>query len=563
MSPTEMKVEWALNTPQEVQRVDLLRDGERIASNPTSDSSYTDSGLSPNTRYTYEAVAAQGGLTAEATAATLAYPPQGGGTRGVHWTGFDFYIVDERNPAGTEYRVTLGGAGNTTSDWTVGRCRVFDDLSRGRGFYYQVTARNLDGIETQPANRRAGEAGQGAERATTRTAASNDDPWVAARIDDIQAIYGLTDAAVDWLTNGIRIERPLEHRGGQTYLGPGYAGFLAGGLVGIGGPGPFALMHEAMHAFWESWNGWPEPCDQMNFYTFKRDQAQFLLDFRDYDRSGGSNPWEAWRPYYIEVLASLQADVESGRREGRVRQGEDAWQILADRDFYKVPNFYHRYETIYPSYGSDNLSLVPPPLQKYFRGFLEEGDPTTWAEQLRWYSRLRSDDRRGDPSDHRLWNMTFVTRDVDHHSPGRRASGSASTTRIPEPLRTALIDADRQRLVDFLNTLEIIDWEGNEHYSFDANAGFWQDYIRNHLYMSQFYLDELSPSIGVELEPTAFEAVKGMIERMVSDLYCGRTTPTEMRALISGATGLSALQRTAFDKMVDVYERRSDFGCLR
>ena len=558
-----MKVEWALHVGGGAEPVDLFRDGERIANNSPGVSSYTDSGLSPNTRYSYEVVASQANLTAEATAATLAYPPQGGHTRSVHWTGFEFYIVDERNPAGTEYRVMLRDNTGTTSAWGADRCRVFDGLRRGEGSYYQIAARNLDGIETQPADRRVGEEGQEPEWATTRAAESNADPWVAARIEDLQAIYGLTDAAVDWLTNGIRIERQFEHRGGQPYLGPGYAGFLAGGRVGIGHSEPFALMHEAMHAFWESWNGWPEPCDQMNFYTFKRDQAQFLLDFRDHDRAGGSNPWEAWRPYYTAAVAGLNVEIRDAKREGRLRQGDDVWQILADREFYKVPNFYHRYETIYPSFGASNLALVPPPLRKYFDGFLEESEPTTWAEQVSWYSRLRDDDRRGDPSDHRLWNMAFVTRDIDYSSPELRASGSAATTRIPEPLRTALRDADRQRLVDFVNTLEVLDWDGNEHYSFDASGRFWQDYIRNHLYMSQIYLDELSPSIGVELEPAALEAVKGMIEGMVSDLYCGRKTPTEMRSVISDATGLSALQKTAFTRMVDVYERRSDFRCLR
>ena len=559
-----MEIEWSFNTSGGAQPVELFRDGERIASNSARVFSYTDSSLSANTRYTYEVVASQGGLRAEATAATLAYPPQGGGTRSVHWTGFQLYIVDERNPSGTEYRVTLRGPTTDVSDWSTSRCVVYDSLPRVSGFrpyYYTITARNLDGVETQAANRRVGEAGTEPEWIVTRGYGSNSDPWVAARIENLQAIYGLTDAAVDWLTNGVRVERPMETRAGQTYLGPGYAGFLAGARVGIGGPGPFALMHEAMHAFWESWDGWQEPCDEMNFYTFKRDQAQFLLDFRNYDRAGGSNPWEAWRPYYNEVEAWLQADVESGRREGRVRQGEDAWQILANRDFFRVPNFYHRYETIYPSYGSSSLSLVPPPLRKYFQGFLAEDEPTTWNSLIRWYSRLSNDDRPGDPSDHRLWNMAFVTRDVHYFSPGLHSSSSA--TRIPEPLRTALRDADRQHLVDFVNTLEIIDWNGNEHYSFDANAGFWQDYVRNHLYISQVYLDELSPSTGIELEPAAWTAVKSMIERMVSDLYCGRTTPTEMRSVISGASGLSALQKTAFTRMVEVYERRSDIGCLR
>ncbi len=559
-----MKIEWALNIEGGAQPVELFRDGERIGSQSPDVSSYTDNGLSANTRYTYEAVAAQAGLSAEATAATLAYPPQGGGTRSVHWTGFELYIVDERNPAGTEYRVTLRGPATDVSDWSTDKCVVYDGLPRVEGFQpysYNITARNLDGVETRAANRRVGEAGEGPEWVVTLGYDTNTDPWVAARIEDLQAIYGLTDAAVDWLTNGLRIERPFERRGGQEYLGPGYAGFRAGGLVGIGHSNIDALMHEAMHAYWESWNGWPEPCDQMNFYTFKRDQAQFMLDFRDYDRAGGSNPWEAWRPYYDEALATLNADLESGQRDGLVRQGDDVWQILANREFYKVPYFYHRYETVYPYYGSNSLSLVAPPLQRYFQGFMEEGESTAWAQEVRWYSQLVSDDRRGEPSDHRLWNMAFLTRDVLYHSP--QLQGSGSTTRISEPLRTVLRDADRQRLVDFVNALEVLDWEGNEHYSFDARAGFWQHHVREHLYMSQFYIDELSPSTGIELEPAAWTAVKGMIERMVSDLFCGTTAPAEMRSVISGASGLSALQKTAFGKMVDVYEQRSDIKCLR
>ena len=214
-----MKIEWALNIDGGAQPVDLLRDGERLGSHPPGISVYTDSGLSPNTRYTYEAVAAQAGLTAAATAATLAYPPQGGHSRSVHWTGFDFYIVDERNPAGTEYRVMLrDGTGTDVSDWGADKMqgvRRFGLRTGGfQSYYYTIAARNLDGIETQPADRRVGEAGQGPEWATTRGyAESNADPWVAARIDDLQAIYGLTDAAVDWLTSGIRIERPRRTTG--------------------------------------------------------------------------------------------------------------------------------------------------------------------------------------------------------------------------------------------------------------------------------------------------------------------------------------------------------------
>ena len=186
---------------------------------------------------------------------------------------------------------------------------------------------------------------------------------------------------VDWLSNGIRIEwkRGL----------PGWAGFLGGGYVGIGHSGPGTLMHESMHGFWGTWDGWQETCDRMNFYTFKRDQAQFILDFREYDRSGQPNPWEAWRPYYKYLLGVLKSDIS---------EGVSFWEALEDRAFYKIGGFYHQQETIFPAHAARKLSLVPPPLQKYFRGFLEEGENRTWAEELDWYSRLEA-------PDHHLWNL--------------------------------------------------------------------------------------------------------------------------------------------------------------
>ena len=47
-----------------------------------------------------------------------------------------------------------------------------------------------------------------------------------------------------------------------------------------------------MHGFTEHWDGFPEPCDVMNIYTFKSDVARFMLDFRRYDQAEQTNPWE-------------------------------------------------------------------------------------------------------------------------------------------------------------------------------------------------------------------------------------------------------------------------------
>lgn len=495
-------------------------------------------------------------------------PPQGAGSRNVGWTGFEFYIVDERNPSSTEYRVALASSeseDDIVSDWSRSKCRVFDSLPYASGSYsYSVVARNRDGVESAAADRRAGEGATRPERVTTRTAQTNNDAWVTARVNDIQTIYGLTPAAVNWLNNGVRIERKRASRGGDTYLEPGYAGFVAGAYIGIGQANPDSLMHESMHAFWESWNGFPESCGQMNFYTFKRDQAQFILDFREYDRSLGEarNPWNAWRPLYTDAIGWLQGEVRNDLPEG-----SNAWGILANREFYKVGDFYHRYETIYPSMAARSLSLVPPPLQKYFRGFMNTGESRTWADEIDWYLGLPSADRRGAPSDHRLWNMAFVTRDVAGAAPELRVSNSA--TSIPEPLRTTLRNADRQRLVDWVNTLEKVDWTGCDststcmNYSFKVSDGFWKDYVKNHIYSSQIYLDELSTTTGITLSSANLTAVKGVMKNLES-LWCGIRTVAQLRTDVSGATGISDDQRTAFGKIVDVYETNTDVGisCL-
>ena len=534
-----MLVQWSVAV-DDATSIRILRDGELVAEPASGATSFEDRDLGPNTRYAYKIVVGRSGageVVAEASSATFAHPPQGADSRSVDWSGFQFYIVDERNPGHTEYLVRLrrlDGAGTAVSDWNSSKCRVFDGLSARARYGYSVMARNLDGIETVAANRRAGEGVRHPESFQTRSYQSSDDPWVAARVSELAAVYGLTDSAVDWLSNGIRIEwkRGL----------PGWAGFLGGGYVGIGHSGPGTLMHESMHGFWGTWDGWQETCDRMNFYTFKRDQAQFILDFREYDRSGQPNPWEAWRPYYKYLLGVLKSDIS---------EGVSFWEALEDRAFYKIGGFYHQQETIFPAHAARKLSLVPPPLQKYFRGFLEEGENRTWAEELDWYSRLEA-------PDHHLWNLVFATRDLLWHSPELGAPGSAARTRIPEQLRDMLRTADRQRLVDFVNTLEDVERSNDS----DPDSGFWRGYLMGHLFISQFYLPELDRSIGIEAPQPTLDSIREILESLVFDLYCGVLNPAEVREVITNADNISQLQRTAFLKMVEVYERGERFSCV-
>ena len=380
---------------------------------------------------------------------------------------------------------------------------------------------------TVPADRRAGEGSPHPESFQTRTYETSDDPWVAARVDDLVEIYGLTESAADWLSNSVRIEwkRGL----------PGWAGYADGGYIGIGHSWLDALVHEAMHAFWPTWQGWHENCDLMNLYAFNRDLSQFMLDFHEYDRSGQPNPWEAWRPYYNYQVRLLAGNAE---HDGNI------WEILENRDFYRAGGFYHVQTTGYPAHAARKLSLVPPPLQKYFHGFMKQGESRTWAEEVDWYSRLEE-------ADHYLWNTAFATRDILHHSPEMTAPHSAARTRIPEPLRSALRTADRQRLVDFINTLEDVKRDGG----WNPDCGYCRYYMREHLFIAQFYLPEMDRAIGIELEQRNLNSIRALLGYLATDLYCGTRGPAEARESISSADNVSPLQRAAFLDMVGIYDR--------
>ncbi len=495
-----MDVSWSLGVT-DATGLSLYRDGDLIATPSTETQSIEDAELDPNTRYVYKLVVSRPNdaeVADEKGVATLAYPPRISTQMATHWTGFQQPIIDELNPDYTEYRVFLTRHGSLTpvmdvadTDWGTSKCRKIDGLEPKQFYEISVTARNLDGIETEPANLIRGSPFDNA-LVSTRVHAANEDPWAKDRVRDVVRIYGLTEAAEEWMNSDIHI--------GWERGEPGYAG-AQWGKPTVGHSYPGTLMHEAMHVFWQFWDGFPEPCDRMNFYTFRRDVAQFVIDFRDYYHSDFSEDfdWESWRLYYDMMLGLL---------EEAPPDNEDFWEILERREYIKLWwGFFHIMETNIPLQAPRSLSLFPPTVQKYFQGFMKPGEEITWEEQIFWYSRLAEEDQ--------VLAHPFTSHAITHHTIESIADPGHPRTRLPEPLRTHLREANRQMLVDFINTLEDISpWEWREQ-----SPWFWRYYVRWHLYRASLYGSELSPEVGIEMDAANLEAVLTALQALY-DYHC-------------------------------------------
>ena len=536
-----MQLTWSLGV-DDPKRLDLYRDDELVDSLSTAESTHLDLDRDPNTRYSYRLVLVQSDGTetsAEHEVATLAYRPMTSDQMATHSTGLQQPIIDELNPEHTEYRITLTHVGGhvVVSDWSTSRCRTFEGLRPGSLYRLNVIARNLDGIETPPANQRAEERGRDffPREVYTWAYSGTEDPWVKERINDAALIFGLTDDAVEWMNNNIFIRWARGH--------PGWAGHLHG-RVTLGHSYLGTLMHETMHAFWQLWDGFPEPCDQMNFYTFRRDVAQFALDFREYELSQSDNPLEPWRAYYNLITGLLARER---------LDGEDFWEVLKRGEHGRLVDSYHLMEAELPRYNPQAPSLIPPRLRKYLDGFMADGESRAWEEEFLWYSRLGHEDLG-------LWT-TMLTHEIAHHSSVSANPWSEDSTRIPEPLRTNLRNADRQMLVDFINTLEDQKpWEWR-----DRSPGFWEFYVTRHIYRLSLYRTELDASVGIELERANLGAVVEAL-RLLYDLHCtpgavdcgyypeyqGPRTMDEVRTAITEMDGISDVQRRVLLEMVDL-----------
>ena len=145
-----------------------------------------------------------------------------------------------------------------------------------------------------------------------------------------------------------------------------------------------------------------------------------------------------------------------------------------------------------PLQAPQRLSLFPPTVQKYFQGFIEPGEETTWDQQIFWYSRLAEEDK--------ILAHPYVSHEITHFTVESIADPGHPRTRLPEPLRTHLREADRQMVVDFINRLEEIEpWEWTD----------WFLYLHSrwHIYRAHVYGAELGPEVGIELEEENLLAV--------------------------------------------------------
>ena len=252
-SPTEVNLAWSYDLDRPVHQ-ELYKDGELLATPPLSQTSYTDNGLSPNRRYKYRMVIQLGDgseETVETLTVTTAHTPALAGPMNVNEDGFTLAIVDEVNPLETTYRVTVSdGTEVIQSNWDTLRCRTFKGLRSSPGYRFEVVARNLDGIETEPVRWMYNEGPDKPEYWGAQSRTGSDDPWVIDRINDAASLYRLTERARMWMLSDIHVEALRNE--------PGYGGYIAPDLVRIGRiSNPSVLMHEVMHGFTEHWDGFP------------------------------------------------------------------------------------------------------------------------------------------------------------------------------------------------------------------------------------------------------------------------------------------------------------------
>ena len=84
-----------------------------------------------------------------------------------------------------------------------------------------------------------------------------------------------------------------------------------------------------------------------------------------------------------------------------------------------------------------------------------------------------------------------------------------SLTALPEPFRDLVRGADRQALVDFVNTLEDISCNVDCEELWNADPSFWSWYTHGNLIRLMLYRDEIGIDTGIELEESNWKPSPG------------------------------------------------------
>lgn len=533
-APDAMNLTW-WHEFDDVAQQGVYRDGKLVAELDRAVRFYSVDGLDPNQRYAFEVrVELRDGMSESIVAevATLAHRPQIAPYANVNVDGFSIPIIDELNPEGTEYLVKIRRPGTDfeeSADWGPSQCVSFDGLEMGKLYFPVVNARNLDGVESFPAVYLFyDQAGNARANLDTQPGVGQEDQWAIDRINETANIYALPEASRSWLLDDIPVVRLTDLPS---------TGYITDRIY-IGAPlGTHTFMHEYLHGFWQHWEHFPEPCDVMNNYTFRRDVADFMVEFREADQSGQPNPWEQWRPLY---------NFWFGMTEGyRSDDGVDIWGMFEQRRYGELyDTLYHTLEADMSAYVRNKTSLIPPRLQPYFSEFYGNAEVSTWDEELRWYAGLSETDKR-------LWDNFFGHHAVLSTSPEYANVESVDPTKIEAELYEELVKSDRRQLVDFINTLEDVACDTNCEEFWKSKYAYFIVDLEAHLYRYSIYFDQIGPETGIEVDEDNLASVGEALELLVSDIECGSKSANEVVTAIDAIDGLTDAQRQTFRQIID------------
>ena len=451
--------------------------------------------------------------------------------------GFDLALTGGGSSASVPFQVSLIDLETEdvrVSEWGTERCRTFSYARPGT--HHRILVERVTRFTNTPV-----ELTLYVPPPTPQDRTEVDNPWLVGRLADTVDLYSLTDAA-----HASMLSIPWEFIRAE----PGHAGYY--GLnkgIKIGWIShPWTVLHEYIHAFWQYWGGFPAPCDELNLWTFRRDLANFMLEFKQHDDDGTPNTHEEYRHFYDYLTGDFSWFVSE--------DGKTGWDLLEEQAFWGADLWnlvFHIAETDIPMLVFGDVERIPPSLRPYWEGVIEPipmEESISWRDFLVWLFSLNWEDRRLMDRESRLLGRMLVFVDADYWYDYWMQFYEGPTT-IPDELRVKVENSDRLAYVAFINTLEDMSCSLLCERLWEHDPGFWHHYASENLIRMIAY--EVGPADGVELEGANWTAVEGVLELIPS---CDDDF-TAARTYIQNAEDLTGLQR---DALLAVLRVREDLG---